>query len=404
MDISVSSARTTAQLLAESLLARLHGVTHGHCARVDYLTGADAIAVCRALRAAAPASVPDLAAYVLGAAAPSQDAGNLYITTDRAIELRNRKATILCLFVPADLVDAAFSSLANSFELIDGRQLQQDALALLRRELPLEAEQVARTVFTRVRLSPRASDDQRLDFASAAQRHALDGSLSSAGRELWRVGLIPDAGDDFVDRLDRNRRSVQALTHPAKLQATVSERVQSLGLDPQTAQALVAFFRNRSVNDARAWTRALAEASALTFDRWRFPLEDPSDLISMTIAGFVNSDGAVEKYCHLRQPDGPGGALIANCGPKETLVVRWRTEPAAVSKLASWHVEVVPADGDVDDTSDIDLPARVVPAKRREATLKLDLELEESLDYALRVRVIPLDPGATRSSRTRRVS
>ncbi len=390
MDIAVSPARTTTQLLAEALLARLRGATRGHCARVDYLTSAGAVAVCRELRAAADVP-PDLAAYVLTAGAARHDADQPFITTDRAIERRNRKDALLCLFVPAGLVDAAFSSLSNSFEMIDGRQLQHDALALLVRDLPTDAAKTLRSVFAQVRLSPRASDEQRLDLAAAVRQHAMDGTLAGSGRELWRVGLIPDAGEGFADRLDRNRRCVLSLIHPPKLQATVGERVQSLHVDTRAAQALTGFFRHRSVNDARSWTRALLDEPGLTFDCWRFPLDDPSDLKQVTVANFINEKGEVEKYCRLRQPDGPGGALMAYCGPKESLVVRWHTDPPAVNNLASWHVEVVPATDDVDGTADVDLPARVVPARRSEATLKLDLDLDESLDYALRVRVLPLD-------------
>ncbi|HEY1390546.1 MAG TPA: hypothetical protein VGF38_18565, partial [Ktedonobacterales bacterium] len=335
--------------------------------------------------------LPELQAHVLVTNAPDQDADKLYITTDRAIELRNRKSAILCLFVPGDLVDAAFSSLANSFEIIDGRQLQRVALQQLLHTLPDEAVKIARTVFSRVNRAPRASDDQRLNFANALRTRADNGTVAMIGRDLWRVGLVPDAGADFADRLDRNRACVQKLTHPLKLQATVTERVQSLNVDKQTQSALITFFRNRSVNDARAWTRLLADSSTLTFDQWAFPLEDPSDLTNITITPFVNAEGVVEKYCHLQQPDGVSGSLLAYCGPKEKLTVRWRTEPATVSDLARWHVEVVPSEGDVDENIDVDLPVSVVPGKKNEAKLKLDLDLDEPLDYTLRVRVTPLD-------------
>ena len=202
MSITTSSLLTTTTLLAAITLDHLRGATRGHCARVDFLTHAEAIAVCREMRAVAESTVPDLAVYVLVAGAPDRDADDLYITTDRAIELRNRKTTILCLFVPADLVDAAFSSLANSFELLDGRGLQQEALQRLLHSLPGDVARIARTVFARVRLSPRASDEQRLDFASALVERARDGTLSAIGGDLWRVGLIPDAGDRKSTRLN----------------------------------------------------------------------------------------------------------------------------------------------------------------------------------------------------------
>ena len=69
-----------------------------------------------------------------------------------------------------------------------------------------------------------------------------------------------------------------------------------------------------------------------------------------------------------------------------------------VSNLGRWHVEMVPAGGEMDDTIDVDLPGGDVPAKRREAKLKLDIDLDEPLDYALCVRVTPLDIRATLSS------
>lgn len=391
MSIAPSSIRTTTELLADATLDRLRTAACGHCARVDYLTHAESSDICREVRAFAESTLPDLAAYVLVANVPDRDVDNLYITTDRAIELRNRKSKILCLFIPADLVDAAFSSLANSFEILDGRQLQHEALQQLLHDLPDDAVKIARAVFKQVRLSPRASDEQRLAFVSALQARTLDGTTSTIGRDLWRVGLIPDVGEDFADRLDRNRRCVQALTHPTKLQATVSERVQSLGVDSQTQLALTTFFRNRSVNDARTWTRALADFSSLTFDRWQFPLEDPSDLASVTVASFVDAVGGVEKYSHLQQPDGPGGALIAYCGPKEKLLVRWRTEPALVSNLSRWRVEIVPAGSEMDETIDVDLPARDVSGASRKATFQLDLDLDQPLDCAVCVRVTPLD-------------
>lgn len=397
MTTALQSPRTTTELLAEALLHRLRATAPGHCARVDYLTHAQASDVCRTLRSiAATEQIGDLLAHVLVANTPDLDADDLYITTDRAIELRNRKSKVLCLFVPGDLVDAAFSSLANSFEILDGRQFQRNVLQHILDALSDDAARITRAVFARVRQSPRASDEQRLDFASAMQVHELEGALTASGRDLWRVGLIPDAEENFTDRLDRNRRSVWALTHPLKVQATVSERVQSLRVDKITHDALTAFFRSRSMNDAHSWTRALADDPHLTFDRWQFPLEDPSDLRAVSVDSFVNDAGLVEKYSHLYQPDGQEGALLAYCGERAKLTVRWRTDPPTVSNLKRWHVEIVPAGGESEDGNDVDLPARDVPGKRKEVTFNLDVDLNQPLDYALCVRVTPLDAAGNR--------
>ena len=73
------------------------------------------------------------------------------ITTDEAIEIRNRKEERLCLFVPTDLVDAAVSSLMNSFAPIDGRALHEEALGRLLRLLSSEARFIMQAVFRQLR-------------------------------------------------------------------------------------------------------------------------------------------------------------------------------------------------------------------------------------------------------------
>src|SRR5437879_8665528 len=99
----MDSARAT--LLADVISQEMVNTEAGHCARVDFLERDEAIEVCRNLIACH--GNDGLTARIL---APDASASHLFITTDEAIELRNRKRTRLCLFVPTDLVDAAFSS------------------------------------------------------------------------------------------------------------------------------------------------------------------------------------------------------------------------------------------------------------------------------------------------------
>src|SRR4051812_37283859 len=104
-----------AEILAELVQAELAGTEEGHCARVDFLDRDESHAICQVLRASPAGASGALAVFVLrgGPAPEGTDLSEILISTDQAIERRNRKQERLCLFVPADIVDAAASSLGN---------------------------------------------------------------------------------------------------------------------------------------------------------------------------------------------------------------------------------------------------------------------------------------------------
>ena len=187
-----------------------------------------------------------------------------------------------------------------------------------------------------------------------------------------------------------------ALSRPAKLLASIGERLQNVGVDTSTAAALARFFRGRPLHDTRNWSQALATQGP-TFDAWTFPEEDPSDIRSVTVRPFVTAEGIVEKYCRLQQPDGPRGSLLAMVGKNGKLVVRWTSDPPHPSNLSRWRVEIVPS-GVAEADTDIDLPTREVAGGRRTVTLNLDLDLEEPPDFGVVVRVTALDSAANRVS------
>ena len=324
-------------ILTTLILERMKQTSVGHCARVDYLGRDEAIAICQRLsegsgdlQLAAHILVPDTAGL--------PDAG-FHITTDQAIALRNRKQTRVCLFVPADMVDAAFSSLANSFETMDGPELHTLVLRELLERLPIDIQQTWRAVFKHLRRTLTVSVDQQLDFVGTLHAMNEAGTSSQAGMALWRVGLIADARPDFTEHLDKNRDCVAKLTRPGKIHATTAERIQDLGVSAETATELALFFRNRALYDVRTWSKDVASGLGPTLERWVFPEEVRSNIRSVTIRPFIGSDGTVEHGCNLQQPDGPGGSLRAACGPKGKMVVRWITDPPSPSNLSRWHVE-----------------------------------------------------------------
>jgi DNA phosphorothioation-dependent restriction protein DptH len=376
-------------LIADEINKQLQGTADGHCARVDYLERPEAIALCQYLQELH--TQDDIAFRVLASRDGVQRNDLMFLTTDEAVEIRNRKRGRLCLFVPSDLVDAAYSSLANSFALIDGRKLHEAVLRRLMNRLPEEALAVLRNVR---RGQLQASYDQRLDFALVAEELAEEGQLGRLGLELWRVGLIADAGADFVERLKSNVVHTLELAHPSRISAMTRERIQSLKVDKETAKALGFFFRGKAMNDVLAWSRELAKDEALTFDKWVFPMQERSNIRSVMVQPFVNVRGVVERFCKLDQPDGEYGFPIAYCGPKRTMVVKWTCVPSQPDNLGSWSVRILPAEEGVelDEESDFIEP-RIprVPANRRSITIKLDIEAEEIPSGPLKVRVAPQD-------------
>src|SRR5260370_28177401 len=150
------------EVLAYEIVGRLKDTEAGHCARVDYLDRAEAQHICDYIMQRKLAQ--NVGFHILVSNEAQMKTDPMFITTDKAIELRNRKQKPLCLFIPSDLVDAAYSSIANSFALIDGRALHAFVLKRVRAQLSSELQAVVRVVFARLRGLSGVSDEQRLDF------------------------------------------------------------------------------------------------------------------------------------------------------------------------------------------------------------------------------------------------
>src|SRR5260370_5281624 len=103
---------------------------------------------------------------------------------------------------------------------------------------------------------------------------------------------------------------------------------------------------------------------------------------------FVKVNGDVEPYCHLRQPDGAKGLLLARYGAKETITVRWKTEPALPKELSRWRIGIVPFSSENGFDECID--ERSVAGRRRTVTIKLDMDFDEPPDYGVCIRISPL--------------
>ena len=93
-------------------------------------------------------------------------------------------------------------------------------------------------------------------------------------------------------------------------------------------------------------------------------------------------------YCHLKQPDGAKGILLARYGTKETITVRWTTEPVLPKELSRWRIGIVPSGSENGFEDCID--ERSVAGSRRTVTIKLDMDFDEPPDFGVCIRIAPL--------------
>lgn len=380
----MSLALTLLSELADLVSARLREADGELALRIDYLSRVDAEGLCRLVQARV--SVAEASVHVLIAdRAPENE---LEMTPQKAIELRNRKVSNLCLLIPSDVADSAASSLANAFAIFD----LEEAFARCASSLLAGLPQDVRSALGPVRLALRSRSVIRGE-AWCTYLCALreEPTLARAGLELWRLGLIPDGGDDFQVRLIYNREAAGKLARPARAHATVQDRVESLGLLPGDVKSdLLAYLREYRLSDASAWLPGLAaleRVGHISFERWRFASE-VSDLECIEVLSLLTATGAPEKYALLAQPDGPGGQLLAYVGKKKHMVIKWSSVPDTPADVSRWRVQLMSVDAEDDDP---DLPVVSVTAKTRRARIPLDIDLETLSGRAVRAQVTALD-------------
>lgn len=386
--------------LVERLAGELADVREGHCLRVEPLQRAVAARAARTLRERVEPGGAEV--WVLGQGQP-QDA-DLELTTDRAIEIRNRKRHSLCLFVPAELQDAALSSLGNSFAVFDVTRYLQELAEDLRREIdacediPDELKRFVRAVRTQLRRGATPPAEQEVGYCAGimAQPTPLH-----AGEDLWKLGLIPDLeganAPDFAARLERNRECVDRLIRPRRAQASPDERIASLGLQPgPVLQDLRQFLLGRRLQTDSGWLKDILETrrGALTFEQWHFPEAEPTELLAVAAEPFLDDQQRAKPFSKLKQ-EAPGTQLYAECGPKKTVVVKWHTTPSKPEGVGRWRVEMVPCrdEYDLDALGAVDLPVVTVGRNSRSAKIPLEMEIEGLEVRRVNVVITPLDNG-----------
>lgn len=380
----MSLAPTLLSELADLVSARLREADGELALRIDYLSRVDAEGLCRLVQGRVSGDEARVHVLIADRAPVSE----LEMSPQKAIELRNRKASNLCLMIPSDVADSAASSLANAFAIFDLEEAFASCAASLLAGLPQDVRAAVGPVKLALRSRSVTRGEAWCTYLCALRD---DPTLARAGLELWRLGLIPDAREDFPVRLIYNRDAVSKLARPARAHATVQERVESLGLLPGPVKyELLEYLNAFRLSDANAWLPGFAEpehVGRLSFEFWRFVSEE-SDLEGIEVLPLVSATGVPERYSMLSQPDGPGGQLLAYVGAKKAVVIKWSSVPDTPVDVSRWRVQLVSVDAEDDDP---ELPVVSIAAKQRRARVPLDIDLETLSGRAVRAEVMALD-------------
>ncbi|MCX6378503.1 MAG: hypothetical protein NT023_03365, partial [Armatimonadetes bacterium] len=385
------------QALVERLTEDFTDKQVGHCIRVDYLSHEEGVLSCQKFRDLwrDAEREHDVTAFVLTSGEPDE----IHIPSDRAIEIRNRKSSSLCLFVPADMKDVAVSSLGNSFSPFDISSFLKNLREHLRAEIPEPIADEVNAALRQLRGGAAVSVEQVIEFLSTV----LDNpTLETVGIELWRIGLIPDLTpglDEFVRRVDLNRLCVDKLARPSRPYSSVADRVTTLALKTGTIQAdLTEYLLGKRLQSDRTWLKDLAKGSnlgSLTFERWEFPEVEPSDLETIEVAPFYIND-VLRPNCGLVQ-EMAGTMPYAPCGPKKAVTVKWESAPKKPLDVAQWRVEMIPDTEkyEYNDMSAIELPSIIVRGSLRTAKVSLDVDISTVDVREVQIRVTALDANGS---------
>ncbi len=368
--------------LADQIAEEFQNRDKGHCLRVDNLDNDICAKLCTQLRSTAPG----FDTFVLSEA----PAADQEVRPDQAVELRNGKDASLCLLVPANLSQVTASSLGNSFSSFAFNRFLERVERVLLSNLPQEIGALAGTVRRQLKGRAAVCREDMIDYLLSLKTSP---SPESAGRELWRVGLIPDPDENFPVRLQRNRACVDAIGRPARPQNSATERLNGLGLpEDQFKRRLANYLAGKVLSQTENWQRPIAEDQGLSefaFHQWTFPEGRTSGLNQIKIEPFLNLDGSAVAYCKLKVDD--AGSLQGQVGPKHKVVVRWSSEPPAPSGVEKWKVELIPCRREYGDLSTVNLFCSYPKSTSRLVkSANISLDLDEVNYSTVEIRVTAL--------------
>lgn len=317
---------------------------------------------------------------------------NNEIRNDDAIRIRNTEGESLFLLVPA-LFDVP-GSLNNSGDTIN---LEYSFDRVIKRLLVRLAESEVSDLVTNLDRDWKIK--QRANWAAFLAELVHDPSKHTFGRELWRIGLIPDLGsEDISARMSSNIRAVKAISNPRKPES-VDERLNSAGVrSGAERKELKKFLNSVLMGNSQNWCREIIEkhADLLTFEKWPLADASGSEIARLDITSFRKRDGHVTPRCKLKELIGDelidedeqaqdqmaNNPLYCEVGidpatgevkTPATIVVDWRTGPSNADPF-EWLVEVILI-AELRDIDTAPIQSRRIKGEKR--TLKLSVSADE---------------------------
>lgn len=384
------------RMLAENLQMLFNNVSTGHCLRVDDLPVKECIELCEYLNSLEC----NFSAYVLESSFLPSDKGSYIISTDVVIEKRNLQKESICLIIPTDAKHSAISSLGNSFESFD----TQDFLRKLEKEFMDKIPMIIKDAVKKsINQAKKTAMLQTEDIVLYLNEIHEKPTLEAAGMSLWKIGLIPDKSDDFIERLKLNCSCVKMLAYPVRPQATVRQRLEATKLKKGLfMNRLEYFLREKPMEPpARNWLKRFADEGEFDFSKWEFPSILQSDLESIKLNKPKRKpDGTLISGCGDIKCEASDAPIIAECGVKRKIFVSWSTEPENVQNVSKWQIELIPSREDYDEEVDSgELPQVKKNVKQRSGQLSLDIDVDNLGIEWVQIRVAGIDENGDEIAR-----
>jgi DNA phosphorothioation-dependent restriction protein DptH len=357
------------RLLAERITRTYRNTPVGHTARINGLTNEEARELCSLLQ---DSLSPQWDVMVVG----QHTTDELVVSLDLAIERRNNKSQSRLFIVPANLVAEAAASLADT-EVHDVTEYLRPIANKLYRQLPSQVQAFVGVVIKRTPASAR------LDYLCSLPPSP---SLEECGREMWRLGLIPDLSPT-EDRLSINRITVSTLSDLRRAAGSLHHLVESTGLgDESLKQSLTNVLRETGTANPQAWLRRIAEENlALSFDHWSFPEVDEVNLKSLEVHSFRDPrKNKAYTWSGLTLDEGET-LKVSTADKKSKVTVRWSTKPEVPTGEPLYEISL-----ETTDAQPTPLMPLVVQKHKKGRTQSWSFrpsDIEDSAGGTLRVKV-----------------
>jgi len=313
----------------------------GRKIRIESVDQALAIELAGALRILVEAEGnegPDAPVLIAVIDATTPD-GNLRIDVPKAIESRNRLSRIL--YLDPESVGAMNGNLGvNAFDTRSLLEVYAGAIKSLKADVRLleGGDEVLRAIARNIPAgcSVLSQAELLLDVLSS------ENIFHSLGKNLWRLGLIPDLGDEVMERLADNARVSDILSGRTRPLSTGNERLDAAGVTPGSFRNSVQTSLEPFPDNFSQWLENLSEEQS--FHLWPISSEKVYDIEELAVKPFILPDGKVDPKCKLKKDETSGSLVAAN-----KVSVYWSTNPTNLASVHTWQIDLAPPAEILDD-------------------------------------------------------